>query len=59
MPYLWVEMSGSYLLPGLASNHDPPDLYLPSSVDYDCMPLWLASNLVHNVNPKLSKIKAK
>jgi hypothetical protein len=26
-------------LPGLASNHDPPDLYLSSSWDYSHEPL--------------------
>jgi hypothetical protein len=28
----------NYLLPGLALNHDPPDLCLLSSYDYRCEP---------------------
>jgi hypothetical protein len=34
----WFEIGSANFLPGLASNHDPPDLCLLSSEDYRCEP---------------------
>jgi hypothetical protein len=42
----WAQISLTYFLPRLASNHDPPDLYLLSSWDYRCEPKFFGSVII-------------